>query len=216
MKRRRIDLSTVHFEDLVTVLSEADDVGVLLRGHLWLEALLEYATRGHLERPDAIDWANARFDHKIALAEAVGGTGPEFAAALRGFNALRNRIAHEMHFTVDDNEVKTFIGRLKDDDRKHVQTLVDNQLRPLIEMRKAEAQGIEVEVDPALEWYPRVMTPARAHLFAFVVWTARDLAFNGAFEAWDSDGQDPRALLDFINQEVTRLTGGIYSFTAGK
>ncbi|KQZ23090.1 hypothetical protein [Microbacterium sp. Root553] len=91
----------MHFAELVDALRDADDRGVLLRGHLWIEALLEYVTRTKLERPDAIDWGNARFEHKLALAEATAAVDVPLIRAIRSFNRLRNKSAHEMLFTID-------------------------------------------------------------------------------------------------------------------
>lgn len=213
MGGKRLDLDAVHFGELVGILNEADDLGVLLRGHLWLEALLEYAARGKLKNPDAIEWAGARFEHKIALAEAVGAVQTDLAIALRGFNRLRNRLAHELDFSIHETEIGTLIGRLDEDGKRHVQRLVDKQLQIYWEVERAKAEGAEIEWDPELAWYPRVMTPARARLFGFVVHAARSLALEGAFGAWDRKGTgEPGQFLDFLDSDVERLTGGMFRF----
>lgn len=210
---KQLDLDSMHFGDLVGVLQTADAVGVLLRGHLWIEALLEYATRGKLERPDAIDWAGSRFEHKIALAEAVDVIKPDLARSLRGFNKLRNRFAHEFVFEIQEDDVKTFIGYLDSKHRLHIQKVVDDQLHVLREIECAEANGAEIEIDPSFEWYPRVMTPTRARLFAFVVWAAREVALQGALEDMGKHGSsNPHEALRVLDSTLARLTGGLYSF----
>lgn len=213
MGGKRLDLDAVHFSELVGILNEADDLGVLLRGHLWLEALLEYAARGQLKNPDAIGWAGARFEHKVALAEAVGAVKTDMAIALRGFNRLRNRLAHELDFSIHETEMGTLIGRLDEDGQRQVQRFVDQQLRIYWEVERAKAEGADVEWDPELAWYPRVMTPIRARLFAFVIHAARTLALEGAFGAWDRNGTgEPEQFLAFLDADVERLTGGMFRF----
>ncbi|NYF15987.1 hypothetical protein HDC37_000801 [Microbacterium sp. AK009] len=217
MGGKRVNLDTVHFRELVGVLRESDDVGVLLRGHLWIEALLEYAARGKLESPDAIGWGGARFEHKLALAEAVGVLDHDMAVAVRGFNGLRNRLAHELVFQVTDAEVTTLIGRLGEEHRAHIRGFVDQQLEIYVEVERAKSVGMEIEFDPELEWYPRVMTPTRANLYAFVIYVARTLAFEGAFGAIDRKGiDDPTEFLAVLDAEVERLTGGLFRFNRSR
>ncbi|AKV87672.1 hypothetical protein AKG07_16710 [Microbacterium sp. CGR1] len=176
------DLNNVHFADLVHALRDADDVGVLLRGHLWIEALLEYATRVKLERPDAIDWTNARFEHKLALAEATGAAEVPLARAVKSFNRLRNKSAHEMMFSIELDQVKTLVGLTDDGMRKAIQRIADEQLDVVRQLEVYEAEGVEVEIDPAAVPYLRVLTPTRALLFGFVVCAVRSLALAGALE----------------------------------
>lgn len=196
------------------LLREADEVGVLLRGHLWLEALVEYATRNKLERPDAIDWASAHFDHKLALGEAVGAIDPQLAVGLRGFNRLRNRIAHELDFAVSEDDVKTFTGLLDAQHRRAAERVAEEQLDILRRIGEAEAQGFEVEFAEGLEWFPRVVTPARARLFGFVIAVAREIAVSGAFASVDRiEGDlDPTSFARHLDAEVVRLTGGLFNF----
>lgn len=207
------DLDSVHFGELVGVLQEADDIGILLRGHLWIEVLVEYAARGSLKHPNAIRWDAARFEHKLALAEATGAIDADVASALRGFNGLRNRLAHDLDFGVSEADVKTFIGRLSPEHKERISVSVDQQLDIYRQVKQAEADGIEVEFEPSLAWYPRVMTPTRAYLFGFVVEMARTLAFAGAFGAIDRrEIREPAAMLQHLDSELERLTGGLFRF----
>lgn len=213
-KNGRLNLETVHFGRAVELLEESDDVGVLLRGHLWIEALLEYAARNTLERPDAIDWLNARFEHKIALCEALGVADQQLASALRGFNKLRNRLAHEYDFVLSEDDVKTIVGRLGEAQRRGAEVVASGHLENIRLIAEAREQGFEIEIEAGMEWYPRVMTAARVRLYAFVVVSARELAVEGAFRSVD---RFPGRLnsADFarhLDAEVRRMTGDLFDF----
>lgn len=209
MTRKPSDVDDFDFEGVAAVLQESDDAGVLLRGHLWIESLLERAAIGKLERPHAIDWKRARFEHKLAIAEAVGAVSPDIAAAIRGFNSLRNQLAHELTFEVSADAVKTLIGRIESSGtRKSIQSMIENQLAPMREIDRAREQGWEVEIDPALEWYPRVMTESRAQLFALVYAVLRDLALTVALDTMEH----PATALAHLDSTLRRLTGGLFSF----
>ncbi len=211
------DLKEVHFADLVDALQDADDMGVLLRGHLWIEAVLEYAARSKLERPDAIDWANARFEHKLALAEATGAADVPLARALKSFNRLRNKSAHEMLFSIEVDHVKTLVGLTDDSTRTAIHRIADEQLEVVRQLEQYKADGVEVEIDPKALPYLRVLTPTRSLLFAFVVCAVRSLAIAGALDiAFEAGAKDPKSLVKKIDEEMDRLTGGLFRFPSGR
>lgn len=211
------DLKNVHFADLVDALQDADDMGVLLRGHLWIEAVLEYAARSKLERPDAIDWANARFEHKIALAEATGAADVPLARALKSFNRLRNKSAHEMLFSIEEDQVKTLVGLTDDSTRTAIHRIADEQLEVVRQLEQYKVDGVEVEIDPEVLPYLRVLTPTRSLLFAFVVCAVRRLAIAGALDvAFEAGARDPNSISKKIDEEMDRLTGGLFRLPSGR
>ncbi|WP_147303298.1 hypothetical protein [Microbacterium bovistercoris] len=214
---RNADLKNVHFADLVDALRDADDMGVLLRGHLWVEAVLEYAARSKLERPDAIDWANARFEHKLALAEATGAADVSLARALKSFNRLRNKSAHELLFSIEVDQVKTMVGLTDDSTRTAIYRIADEQLKVARQLEQYKADGVEVEIDPEALPYLRVLTPTRSLLFAFVVCAVRSLAIAGALDvAFEAGARDPNSIVKKIDEEMDRLTGGLFRFPSGR
>ncbi len=214
---RNADLKNVHFADLVDALRDADDMGVLLRGHLWVEAVLEYAARSKLERPDAIDWANARFEHKLALAEATGAADVSLARALKSFNRLRNKSAHELLFSIEVDQVKTMVGLTDDSTRTAIYRIADEQLKVVRQLEQYKADGVEVEIDPEALPYLRVLTPTRSLLFAFVVCAVRSLAIAGALDvAFEAGARDPNSIVKKIDEEMDRLTGGLFRFPSGR
>lgn len=202
---KSIDLNSVHFAELVDALRDADDMGVLLRGHLWIEALLEYVTCTKLERPDAIDWGNARFEHKLALAEATRAVDVPLVRAVRSFNRLRNKSAYEMLFTIDLDQVKTLVGLADESMRASIHRIADEQLEVIRQIEQYEAEGVEVDIAPEVLPYLRLLTRTRALLFAFVVCAVRSLALDGALEiAFDSGEREPKS----ISEESTRRWSG--------
>lgn len=211
MAQKVPDFETVRFDDVAAVIQEADDIGVLLRGHLWIEVLLEYAARTKLARPEAIDWGRARFEQKVALAEAVGALAPDLSAAVRELNRLRNRFAHELVFAVTEADAKGVTERVQNSRiREGIEASVESQLEIKREIDKAVEAGYEIDIDPALEWYPRVMTETRARLFAFVIVTVRELAMTCALESMTAEGREVTALLAHLDSTLQRLTGGLF------
>ncbi|MEV8172664.1 hypothetical protein [Microbacterium sp. NPDC077486] len=211
------DLNSVHFAELVDALRDADDMGVLLRGHLWIEALLEYVTRTKLERPDAIDWGNARFEHKLALAEATAAVDVPLVRAIRSFNRLRNKSAHEMLFTIELDQVKTLVGLTDESMKASIHRIADEQLEVVRQLEKYEAEGVEVDIAPEVLPYLRVLTPTRTLLFAFVVCAVRSLALDGALEvAFDSGERELKSIFRRIDAEMERLTGGLFRYQPGQ
>lgn len=78
-----------------------------------------------------------------------------------------------------------------------------------------EAEGVEVEIDPAALPYLRVLTSTRALLFGFVVCAVRSLALTGAFEvAFRGESMETRDIVKGIDAELDRLTGGLFRFPA--
>ncbi|KQY98817.1 hypothetical protein ASD19_06305 [Microbacterium sp. Root53] len=199
------------FHDVVEGLAEADALAVLLRGHLWIEVLLEQVARTRLARPDAIDWSRARFEHKLSIAEAVDGITPDLSAAVRDLNRLRNRLAHDLRYSVSEDDLKMLIGRVKDD---RIRSAIDQLAEPQLEIARtlaaARLRGDEIEFSHGAEWMDRALTPARAYLFSFVVATVRELGITYALDSLPGRAPDDATFVDLLDQTLRRVTGGLF------
>ncbi len=91
-------------------LSSDDTVAVLLKGHLWVESALTDLIRADLQLPD--EWPDLHrlsFPSKVALARAQGALylGSEPLLAL---NLVRNRLAHDVAYEVDDTTAAALLN----------------------------------------------------------------------------------------------------------
>lgn len=86
-------------------LSGHSKIEVLLRGHLWVEYLLNQGLEGRMVKPRAYNVDRAPFSQKVDLSEALGLTCEHLAAALRSLNRLRNRLAHTLDGEPSNAEV---------------------------------------------------------------------------------------------------------------
>lgn len=162
---------------------------------------------------DAIDWTNARFEHKLALAEPTGAVDVPLVRAIRSFNRPRNKSAHEVLFTIDLDQVKTPVGLTDESMRTSIRRIADQQLEVIRQLEQYEAEGVEVDIAPEALPYLRVLTPTRTLLFAFVVCAVRSLASDGALEVtFDSGEREPKSIFRKVDEEMERLTGGLFRY----
>ncbi|WP_280760312.1 hypothetical protein [Prescottella agglutinans] len=79
---------------------------VMLKGHLWLESLLNKTLELTFTDPSAFDLDRAQFAQKVNLAQALGLIDSGEAASIRLVNKLRNRLAHELSGEPTLNELE--------------------------------------------------------------------------------------------------------------
>ena len=80
--------------------SASEEVHLVLRGHLHLEALLNEIIRRSFAYPSAITDMRQSFFSKTKLLRATDRIDDGEESLLLAFNSLRNKIAHQVHFTV--------------------------------------------------------------------------------------------------------------------
>ena len=151
--------------DLVRDLARQDYLGVILRGHLHIEAALDVKIRLRLSYPSAInldDEKGLRFTQKVELAAAMGIVHKDVVPALKKLNGYRNDLAHDLSFQPGLKEARGFANLLSVEARsiyKHMQAMLDNtdgeaiitfrsciaSLYLLIEVDLAEALRLERE-----------------------------------------------------------------------
>lgn len=83
--------------------SASEELHLLLRGHLHLEALIDDLLARSLTDPGVLaDRALSRlsFPARVKLLEGMGRMDAKTGALLLGINRLRNKVAHELRFAV--------------------------------------------------------------------------------------------------------------------
>ena len=77
-------------------LEKDDELHVLLRGHVYVEAALIQLIESKLANPQALKVAGLNFPLKVRLATALGLLSGDVAMLCKRLNDLRNRVAHQL------------------------------------------------------------------------------------------------------------------------
>jgi hypothetical protein len=97
-----------------------DDLGVILRAHLYLESTLVELIREFLEEPQAIKLERLQFPVKLQLAIAVGALLDEYIAPLKLLNSLRNRFAHDIGTKISELDQESLFNSMPKDDQANI------------------------------------------------------------------------------------------------
>ena len=85
---------------------------ILLRGHLWIENLINDVLDVHVKDPSALDLDRMSFRQKIDIAQGFGFITPEDGRSLRTLNRLRNKLAHNLMAEPSQNEIRDLVSML--------------------------------------------------------------------------------------------------------
>lgn len=101
-----IDFNAASYDELDEHTMEQlvfDDgvVSTVLRGHLFVEGVIEQLLRRALPKPDAIlGRGSLNFDTKLDLARALDVLSEQHVSLFRAINKIRNRYAHDAGYEV--------------------------------------------------------------------------------------------------------------------
>lgn len=85
---------------------------ILLRGHLWMENLVNDILDVQIVDSTTLDLDRMGFRQKIDIAQAFGFISQEDGRALRELNRLRNRLAHNLWAEPSESDIRNLIGFL--------------------------------------------------------------------------------------------------------
>jgi hypothetical protein len=115
-----------------------DPLQIVVRGHLYVEAMLNKLICLRFPFPKAIDLADMHYPIKVDLAVALGMLSKDDAGSFRALNKLRNRLAHNIEYRVTSKDVRELLGTISPTMRhayknflKYKPTLVDDYLDQL-------------------------------------------------------------------------------------
>ena len=106
-------------------------LGVVLRGHLYIEAALSRAIEPVLPFPHLLDVERLSFAHKLGLAAAHGFVPAEAVPAFKQLNKIRNRLAHDLSAQVSEHDKKALRQAMSQPMRGRTQ-VVDDLIESLI------------------------------------------------------------------------------------
>jgi hypothetical protein len=164
-------------------MENADPLGVVIRGLIYIEhELIELLTE-NLVNPKAAKISSLEYSEKVDLAVAIG-LRDDLGRALRALGSLRNRLAHDLQAAVDASAANNAYKALSAQDKDIVQNIFSrvqelNAPRPktfaslepldqvrvlMVSMRQAVRAARNVskahrdEIDAALEIYRAAAT----------------------------------------------------------
>jgi hypothetical protein len=87
-------------------LKQTDDLVAVIRGHLWIEFLLNTALEDAMSQPSEMSLDRMSFPTRVDLAVALGILSRSEGNAYVQANWLRNRFAHDPDFLLDEQSVE--------------------------------------------------------------------------------------------------------------
>ncbi len=97
-----------------------DDLALVLRGQLYIEAMLRQYLDQKLYDPAFIDNKSFEYSERIKIALSVG-LDIKFQRFLNAIGSIRNRFAHDVALILSPNEVNNLYDSLAPDVKKDVQ-----------------------------------------------------------------------------------------------
>lgn len=85
-------------------IEDREPLEVIIRGHLWIEAILAELIDFTLPHPDRLNDARMSFSQKAALASALGLIDQDEREYVRRLNRIRNRLAHQLDAEVVESD----------------------------------------------------------------------------------------------------------------
>lgn len=87
-----------------------DDVEIspILKGHLFIEKVLETLISNNLANPDALFKSRRTYELKVDLARAMGLINEKYVSAFKAINNVRNNYSHVHDFQVSIEDLSGF------------------------------------------------------------------------------------------------------------
>ncbi len=111
-------------EPFLDALCERDEVSLVLRAHLHIEALLIQIINSRIPFPDLLP--RLRFEQSLKLACALG-LDKELQAPLKALGEIRNRFSHQLDAKLSEGSVDTFMRTFSDTQLAELEVIVTAQ-----------------------------------------------------------------------------------------
>jgi hypothetical protein len=107
-------------DDFVRVLFGEDELGVVIRAHIYVEARLLELLSLLVKDENHLKKLNLEFSQYVDLAVALG-LGQEHAKGLRAFGNLRNEFAHKLDSKLSESRINNLYESFSASDKEIVQ-----------------------------------------------------------------------------------------------
>jgi len=85
-----------------------DEISPILKGHIFVEKILETLLSRNLENPQALFKSRRSFELKLDLARAMGLINEKYYSSFKAFNNIRNNYSHTHDYEVSFAELNGF------------------------------------------------------------------------------------------------------------
>jgi hypothetical protein len=85
-----------------------EEISPILKGHIFIEKILETLIANNLEAPSAFFKKTRSFELKTDLARAMGLINEKHYSAFKAINNIRNKYAHQHDYKVSIEELSSF------------------------------------------------------------------------------------------------------------
>jgi hypothetical protein len=85
-----------------------NEISPILKGHIFIEKILETLLSNNLKNPDALFKSRRSFDLKIDIARAMGLISEKYVSAFKAINNVRNNYAHKHDYKVSIEDLSGF------------------------------------------------------------------------------------------------------------
>ena len=107
-----MDLNNLSFDELdqhamENLVFDDEEISPILKGHIFIEKILETLISNHLKKPKAFFNKNRSFDMKVDLAYAMGLLDEKYYSSFKSINKIRNNYAHKHNYKVSIEELNS-------------------------------------------------------------------------------------------------------------
>ncbi len=114
----------------MTALLNEDDLGAVIRAHIYLERDIDRVISLIVHNPDYIEKMTMDFSIKLKLAIALG-MDEEIYKPLVSITHIRNKFAHDLSMKLNKSDINNFYKSFIPEDQSAIQSIIsDNEDRP--------------------------------------------------------------------------------------
>jgi hypothetical protein len=96
----------------LNVINSSDNLTVILKGHLFIEAKIIELIKVKLAYPDALDFSRINFPLKLSFCVSLGLMDEVELPPFLKLNKMRNDSAHKLTFELEPRDIDNFISTL--------------------------------------------------------------------------------------------------------
>jgi hypothetical protein len=112
-------------DELIDSLMREDPIGIVVRGHVYIESMLIRLIEAKLPDPKAIDFARLTFPNILGLSVALKLIPRGDKLAYEKLNAFRNKLAHSLSTKMTDSDEKDFYQGLSEAQKQLIKDIPD-------------------------------------------------------------------------------------------
>ena len=102
-------------EAFFQILNGEDDLGVVIRAHIYIEHELREFILAAAPKPEELKFSDYDYATTLGFALALG-LNPNLKAGLTALGTLRNKFAHRLEMKLTDQEAKQIFSKLSPED----------------------------------------------------------------------------------------------------